>query len=336
VKGLTSADVLDRIADVLPAALVGPAELALIRRVADRLPMSATLGFESALASPAAAVDLGVAFQAGEESRVLAGLHPDQDLSGDLSPHPAWQHTRVCAAALQNVPSVDQLWLEFDLPDAAQGVPVPSLFLGVAPTVDVGWVTDTAIPLLAGCETPVPLRGRLDSCLRHLPTHACAFQVGAMHARHDPRVRLCLGMPSWTATTSYLTNVGWPGPIDAVAEVATTLAPLVPRVALDLEIGADIGPRIGVECYPSLSRRPEIDPAWPRLLEWLVAAGLCLPEKRDGLLAWPGYRVETIWWPRVFARRLHHVKLVFDQNGLTGAKAYFGVVQTWLDRGGSQ
>ena len=67
-------------------------------------------------------------------------------------------------------------------------------------------------------------------------------------------------------------------------------------------------PRVGME--GSFSRLPRREPRWRELLDRLVARGLCPPEKRDALLAWPGY--DTFWsasgawpvWPRPASGRL--------------------------------
>jgi hypothetical protein len=60
-------------------------------------------------------------------------------------------------------------------------------------------------------------------------------------------------------------------------------------------------------------------------LDHLVKCGLCLPERRDALLAWPGYEVRTLrheLWPSWLIRRVNCVKLVHEPDREAQAKAY--------------
>jgi hypothetical protein len=87
--------------------------------------------------------------------------------------------------------------------------------------------------------------------------------------------------------------------------------------------------------------------AWTPALEHLEAAGCCTADERQALLAWIGRSVagEGPWPPGLqgidvvmnwaqpcFERGLHHVKLVVDHDRFAGAKAYFGLVQSWAPR----
>jgi hypothetical protein len=93
-------------------------------------------------------------------------------------------------------------------------------------------------------------------------------------------------------------------------------------------------------------------PRWRIFLEELVARGLCLPAKRDALLAYPGQSSEETdpeWWPAdlirvsrflgqrttsALWRALHHVKIAYqpgraDASPALEAKAYLAVMQRW-------
>jgi hypothetical protein len=57
----------------------------------------------------------------------------------------------------------------------------------------------------------------------------------------------------------------------------------------------------------------------------LVERGLCLTEKRDALIKWPGYffeRLAHVEVPNVLNRSLYHVKLIYEPERALKAKAY--------------
>src|SRR5207249_650425 len=93
---------------------------------------------------------------------------------------------------------------------------------------------------------------------------------------------------------------------------------------------------------PPGTKRP-----WDALLDHLVEIGLCLPAKRDALVAYPGVSSEQTdaeRWPAgmarvseflggrttgLFLRVLHHVKIVYEPGAALEAKAYFGAARRW-------
>jgi hypothetical protein len=121
----------------------------------------------------------------------------------------------------------------------------------------------------------------------------------------------------------------------------------VDRVLLDIDVGETVSPKIGLECYFDGNRQPRREPRWGAFLNSLVLNGLCTADKRDALLAYPGYvdeHAHSVPWPSplrrasqllggrslsTFVRSLHHVKIVYRPGEQLEAKAYLAGNHHW-------
>ena len=145
----------------------------------------------------------------------------------------------------------------------------------------------------------------------------------------------------------YLTVVGWPGDGADLRGVLEPLASSVDRMALAIDVGDAVRPKIGLECSVDGNRQPRRKPRWGAFLNSLVLSGLCTEDKREALLAYPGYVDEaahTVPWPAAlrqasqllggrslstFVRSLHHVKIVYRPGEQLEAKAYLAGNHHW-------
>ena len=121
-----------------------------------------------------------------------------------------------------------------------------------------------------------------------------------MMSRGAEAVRLCIQLGTLERAVEYLAGVGWPGSGTDLRGVLGPVARIVDRVCLDIDAGETVHPKVGLECYFDGNRQPRTEPRWGVLLDHLVANGLCTPEKREALLAYPGYTDEktaTVPWP---------------------------------------
>jgi len=256
---------------------------------------------------------------------------------------------------------IDRIWLEFDVDRSPSAIPIPSVFLGLRtgdPSLMTGtasvagradwWMTDTALPLLRGTRLPHAVTRQLVRCVDSLPGEATLFAVGIMLARRADEVRLCIADLGRQGILNYLDRIGWRGAIPEVADLLSRWSKLVNRIGLHIDVGEMVGPRIGLEYH--LRAMPDRTPSWRPFLDELVRDGLCLPEKRDGLLAYPGVsdelRDRARWperlrrasmllgsdWVSVNHRSLQYIKIGYEPRRPPEAKAYLGATYAWFNR----
>jgi hypothetical protein len=111
-----------------------------------------------------------------------------------------------------------------------------------------------------------------------------------------------------------------------VCDVVENLDPRSASVLLDFDVGASIGPKVGVHFATEGKRRAR------HLCAGLAELGLCTAAKKDALLAWPGADVVRLWkrgWPCRFERYLDHVKVTCAAGDVSEAKAYIGVAPSF-------
>jgi hypothetical protein len=358
------------IAASVPPELISPSAFSDIDCVGRALPATLaynTFGFECRLAEMAPRADFVVLAGASCGRDSLAGLHPTSTLPARLMTEPIWRRVADFAVRWADPSSplyhaVDNVWLEFDVDGAPPVIPIPSVFFspqpsgqegasGVAyePNLD-GYITtiETVIQLLSGNELAPRVLETLSDCFRALPSVEHVFQVGLMLSRGAEAVRLCIkNLRSVEGIVEYLSGVGWPGDEADVLGVLEPIAHLVDYVCLDIDVGESVLRKIGLECYFDGIKQPRTEPRWGVFLDSLVRDGLCTADKRDALLAYPGYvdeNTEGIPWPRVlrrashllggrslstFIRSLHHVKVVYQPGERLEAKAYLAVIHHW-------
>jgi Rps23 Pro-64 3,4-dihydroxylase Tpa1-like proline 4-hydroxylase len=357
---------LDLVKPFVSSQLIDAQSWREIEAIAQLLPSQLTsfFGFECRLGNPEAKADFLLCVGADETGqKMLAGgaEFPDR-----LLHEPAWAQIRNFAAVWQEQASslhqkVNNIWLEFDVaagPETESArPPIPSCFFGsqaiyADPTATAYphlWVTRTAIELLRGNLLPPAVEQKLFHCLDALPTGAYVFQVGLMLARCSDFVRICIRGISPAQILDYLSQIGWSGSTQHLQTLLTELSEHAERIDLDLDIGEmGVADKIGLECY--LSRQPKYEPKWQAFLEYLVQTGLCLPQKQEALLSYPGQVREKRYreqWPLhlsklsrflgdghegVFMRGLHHIKVVYQSEQAVEAKAYCWVTHRLLNK----
>lgn len=126
-----------------------------------------------------------------------------------------------------------------------------------------------------------------------------------------------------------LENLGWNGPTGAVAAFLSRFDGAFRALRISFAVNAEgILPRVGLEFFQGRAgalTHPGAGP-WAPFLSRLCEEGLCLPEKLDGLMAWPG-RELVFCGRKTFGlmTSVAHVKVSFEaRHGETNveAKAY--------------
>lgn len=347
------------------SAIISPTTWSKIDAVAELLPSAITsfFGFECPLGIPAAKSDFLICAEAGTGREVLAGIN--QGLPNSLMSHPVWTQVHQFSQEWQNENSVlyekiHNFWLEFDIEDSSSNLPIPSCFFGSEPIYSrkspygnqadnnsYTWISQSALKLLLNDNLPAPVEAKLFKCLDLLPKEAYVFQIGLMLARNLKNlVRICIRNISPEQIGEYLRQIGWSGSLDILQGFLQELSAFIERIDLDIDIGETIAPKIGFECY--FSKQPKLEPRWQLFLDYLVEKKLCLPQKQAALLAYPGFVRESSAphdWPSylsqssklledkaeaVFFRKIHHIKIVYQDDQPQLAKAYLAMGYRWM------
>jgi hypothetical protein len=327
---------------------VPPPALRTVRAVARRWPAARGAGFEIRLGgdAPRAAVDFGlcVGSAPGEREACARGLE-------QMGPAPGSATERLAAAmaewADRSTPLgriANLIWFEFDLAGGRDAVcPSPffaerrSTYKPLAPPVAERPAINLVFEALAGAPPADRAARTLDRCLASLPPGAGIRIFGVWIARVGAAIHLAVHGIRSGAIADYLRTVDWDGDRVAVAQAEALLTPFADSLVLTLDVGDDgMQPRVGLELR--LARQPTEEPRWDSLLARLVERGLCGPERRGAVLAWPGVRLappaldaphlaaqRALLGPRavpIVRRKISHAKLVVRGDGSLEAKAY--------------
>jgi hypothetical protein len=343
--------VLEPLREALLPTLVGPDGYARLVAVAASLPAELTSfwGLECRLSQAAPLADILLEIRAsGRGQRLLSGVQPSA-LDGLCERWPVWRRLRTLAQRWSDPDDpvgacFRNLWLEFDTASAATPEQIdatighPCIFLG--PRADTRAALPDLLPEILGLlAAPALPASVLRDFIATLPADLCPFQVGMMLARPDPGVRICVNRLPVATIPEWLAGSGWPGSISALTEQLQPLARLVERLAVGLTLTATgVDPRVGIECYLPDDRLSEYADQWIPVLDLIADLGLCLPEKRRGLLAFPGVTATPVGARRSrdgliytnLFRRIHHIKLSILDDRIIEAKAYLALNRAGL------
>ena len=189
---------------------------------------------------------------------------------------------------------VYNIWLEFDTgaaSSAAQAADLiwqPNVFFGSSVKPDdcaaLLRVVPDALEVLAGAEADT---SGLAWLIESLPAGARLFQIGLMLARPDRGLRVCVDQLGIEHIPDWLTGLKWQGDVEALSTFLGRLAPMQHSMAVDLDVTDEgVAEKVGLECY--INRHADDPNPWQRLLSFVEEIGLCLPDKRRDLLAFPG------------------------------------------------
>lgn len=340
------ADMLEVVLPALSPALATPEAATRLRAQARLLAPVACAGFECRLRADSPQVDLSQCIRRDEGDPPILAAHLARMASAGIADDPSWARLgEFCAEWM--APSsplhagIHNIWLEFDLDGEASGAPAPSIFLSFvpAPWRETLANTERALSLLFGEPLSSPLRENVARCFAACPNVSSVSQIGAMLSRKDEALRVCVQRLAADQILPYLLEIGWPGPKDGLETLMARLGAFSGDITLlDMDVGAGVHPQIGVEY--GFGAEPEGKPRWAAFLDALAQQGLCAPEKRAGLLAWPGYTRPTgspLPWPdfliaesllqppdrfSMIQRKLNHVKITLRPQRPPEAKGY--------------
>lgn len=332
-----------------------------INQVAKFLPSGITtfFGFESRLGIAKAHCDFLLCIDANEAGKkILGDSQYSIQLAEELLTNPVWQNVNKFSQEWDNYQNIlsekiGNIWLEFDIDDSVNNIPIPSCFFAPYPIYsnqnenDLQWVWD-GLKLLKGRAINPDIQQNLLRCFQSLPLGAYVFQIGLMLARETDFIRICIRDISPSKIIDYLDKIRWNGSLIALQKVLDDLITRCDRIDLDIDIALEVAPKIGLECY--LERQPSLNPKWQLFFDYLVEKNLSIPKKSDALLHYTGYLREKDYpelWPknlsklgkiignkyqRVFFKSLHHIKVVYQGEKCLEAKAYLAVSNSLINQ----
>lgn len=337
-------DTLARIAPLLLPELVHGEAIAAINRVAGSLPESISCACLECRLNDNPQVDFIACFMARDGGRAVLTTHPAQrtPTRESLASDP-WRRVFNFCTEWSNPESilyqqVPFIWLEFDMNEPPPAVPDPFLIFCLQPSFMQGPLKETRpegrvdpasveaqrrlmraglAPLLSRPLDP-RVEERLAACARALPGTGHLVHLAPHNTRGLDSYRLVLSI-SRDELPDYLMRIGWPGSMAVLSDLLSSMFNLSSGLDVDLDIGDTVLPTIGMSSYNAIG-----DPRWRRLLDTLVARGVCTPAKREAALRWPGRSEVTLpghKWPSELQRTLE-VKVVYRQGEPLLAKVY--------------
>lgn len=358
----------------LDERLVSSDAISKMSQIADLLPTfpnASQAGFECHLGSSEPTADFFAAFSTENMGReaLARGYQP----LASLNNNPIWNRVFDFCEHWTNPNSslyqeVDRVWLEFDLvKPQTSAIPEPNFFFGTADGIknetnylantrevanNYSWVTNEALRLLLNKPLPDLVKQNLLVCFNSLPPEGRVFQVGIMLPRkaESQMVRLCIEKIAISKIPQYLSDIGWQGSITEIKSVLANLAPFINYISLNLAVGNTVFSKIGLECY--VDKNLKISSKWRLFINYLVEERLCIPEKAEALLNYPGCLAEQFHpdlWPinlsnasafvspnlsSTIVKLLHHIKIVYQKDKPLTAKAYLWLGHLWLSSQG--
>lgn len=337
--------------------LISPEKFKDILSVAKNFPGNLTsfLGFEIHLRDVRQRADWAFAISgAGNDRVVFENVLKQGSFSELFMQRSEWKQIALFSEEWTNKESllknkVKCFWLEFDMPEMQSDLIIPSVFFGPEklskdassdPQAQFAWLVNDALPLLRGQELSKKVKEQILNCIEKIPKGASLFQVGTMLSRSTNDVRLYINKIHPEKIIPYLDTLGWKDTDNQLQTLVRDIQMKAERFVLSFDVTADgIGPRIGLECSFEENLYHE-ETRWEPLFDYLVEQGMCLPEKRDALLRYPGVEHPDdfsggVMKPLVsvsqhlddifsgsLVRYISHVKVVYIPGRPIEAKAY--------------
>lgn len=356
VKSILASNYLCK-AEPFVSSLISPEKFKDILSVAKNFPGNLTsfLGFEIHLGDSRPRADWAFAVSgAGDDRIVFENVLKQGNLPASFTQQPEWKQIALFSEAWTRKDStlknkVKCFWLEFDMPETKSDVSVPSVFFGPEKISEdasqdlmtqYAWLVNDALPLLRGQPVSKGVKRQILNCIEKIPQGASLFQVGTMLSRSTNDVRLYINKIHPRSIISYLNALGWSDEENNFRTLIADLERRADRFVLSYDVTTNgIGPRIGLECSFEENRYHE-ETRWEDLFDYLVKKRMCLPQKRDALLQYPGVEhpddfsggimkpfisisqhLEDIFSGSL-VRYISHVKVVYRPGQLLEAKAY--------------
>lgn len=257
---------------------------------------------------------------------ILAGQDPYVHIPSSLYTNTIWRQLRNFWIYWRNCADFSHhlanFWLEFDIGETIQTLPVPSAFIRVNSAQYRDYFTG-ALEIIMGKTIPDPTKQQLRRLFELLPGGARVSQIGSLQARRVESLRLYIKMPGYREMACLLRQMGYPGDLRPVIAFLDDFGNWGGYIKLQLDIGPEILPKIGFEFLNDTG-----DDIWGCLITKLCDNQLCAGANRKFLLNWtdsafiqePGEKSCLLLY-----KYISHIKVIYEPGASMTAKAYLGV-----------
>jgi len=320
----------------LPPQLVSQQQVEDMKAALNQVPLVDFLGFECNLTHSTPPDVQIAAFSPDKNVSVLREWVAKQER------HPSWLPidrllTRWADSAL---PSISQLWMEFDYP--ARGIQEPpGIFVGLKDAAGSGGQllndADQIITILSHGHVNEGWIAAKDA-VAGLPADAQLTHVAMKPHRKNERIRLVVEGLGNTALQKWLIAAGATD-ANIICNITDELNGLNAKVRHAVAFDeAGLAPRIGLEIFaPSGANHA---PTWKAITDWIVSKGWSSENLVTAWNDWPGVTLPgdggpwpAEWWRQSLSsqelrsehcrRKLSHIKVAFSGPRFVDAKAYF-------------
>ncbi len=300
--------------------------------------ISTDFGFETRLGNPEPFCDFFIEIrEKSEGAAILAGKSKISSLSPSLLKYPDWQRISALFSEWTNPGSylaekVILFWLEFDFEGSGYN-PVPNLFFqirdakgmtGPEQWSSIKQVLDEMYLILFGIRFPDDLGHTMNRSILELPKKAFVFQFGLMLPRKTETVRLILAGFDTSHLSTFLDRIDWPGEKQVIENLIAKYKSRFDYAVVNLHIGKEILPYLGIELYLADMKQPNWEPRWQENLSFLESEALMLESKRIGFVGYCGKKMVTRIYPITYVNGINHLKIVYKRGMSTELKGYFG------------
>lgn len=347
---------LNSIQASIPEQLISPQNYEKIKNIAKYFPGEITsfFGFETQIGNKTADSDFLFAISSKNgEREAFAELLDKDNFSELISKYPEWQRIKNFTSKWIDPSSplnrkILGLWFEFDTSNSIMNDPLPNIFFHPESIKSADdkkiseykWITRDAIPLITGKTIQDNVEKKIIECIKKLPGESAIFQIGMMMSRSPEEIRLVVKRIKSNEVVPYLKDIGYNKDLSEIASFLYKLDEYINRIVLHFTVGKSVHQKIGIEIsfYPDMYHQ---ELGWNKVLEYLVENGLCLPEKQQALLQFPGVENDdkfegfNMYIPKakivnpnsteILVRYLSHIKILYEPGKKLKAKAYSGV-----------
>ncbi|MDB5011698.1 MAG: hypothetical protein JWR67_772 [Mucilaginibacter sp.] len=335
---------LESFFDSLPENLVSAAQLELVKNAADFFPPLLRLALECRLNSHQQ-VDLQLCIRRDEDDlRSIFKWVKKNFTTTDYEQEKIVAFFRNWANKSSSYyKNIIEVFLELDV--LPSGNRIPLLFFALEPGLSAIEVKNHFSPILRqtlGDRTFLNLFETVaDSC----PDNAFVAYLGLLFSRDIDVLRVNIKKLSAADVIPFLQKIGYTWISPALEDWITFIYSYADRVTVCIDIGKNIFPKIGFECF--WNEQPAMETKWMLFMDELIRRNLCRLDKVDTVLAWDNeiFPSQISTWPphlwiqslskpenqfTVLRKKLSHIKLSYCTGQAPEVKAYLGYGNIWL------